>query len=215
MNSYIWLFQKHSLQNTNLIQNLAWRALVDCLSCVYLCHLDFWKNSTAHRGLIIVCVCRGWRQHCGAPWLVCRYTVCVQFHWWDYKDKRYLDTLGHLADLQQEGSYIRQHQRWMTMWFFFLIFRGFRVYRSLSAGELSLTNFDTHRMKEITNRGIWISSNQVAPPPPPDHHGPLFSSVFGVCPTGSVLCDWPASCCQDGAVLSGQQHQASHLQHPV
>lgn len=28
---------------------------------------------------------------------------CVQFHWWDYKDKRYLDALGHLADLQQEG----------------------------------------------------------------------------------------------------------------
>lgn len=28
---------------------------------------------------------------------------CVQFHWWDYRDKRYLDALGHLADLQQEG----------------------------------------------------------------------------------------------------------------
>lgn len=28
---------------------------------------------------------------------------CVQFHWWDYKDGRYLDALGHLADLQQEG----------------------------------------------------------------------------------------------------------------
>lgn len=28
---------------------------------------------------------------------------CVQFHWWDYGDKRYLDALGHLADLQQEG----------------------------------------------------------------------------------------------------------------
>lgn len=28
---------------------------------------------------------------------------CVQFHWWDYKDKRYLDALGHLSDLQQEG----------------------------------------------------------------------------------------------------------------
>lgn len=28
---------------------------------------------------------------------------CVQFHWWDYEDKRYLDALGHLADLQQEG----------------------------------------------------------------------------------------------------------------
>lgn len=28
---------------------------------------------------------------------------CVQFHWWDYNDKRYLDALGHLSDLQQEG----------------------------------------------------------------------------------------------------------------
>lgn len=28
---------------------------------------------------------------------------CVQFHWWDYNDKRYLEALGHLADLQQEG----------------------------------------------------------------------------------------------------------------
>ncbi|XP_026222826.1 uncharacterized oxidoreductase At1g06690, chloroplastic-like isoform X2 [Anabas testudineus] len=58
---------------------------------------------------------------------------CVQFHWWDYSDKRYLDALGHLSDLQQEGL-IR---------------------------ELALTNFDTQRLEEITNRGISISSNQV------------------------------------------------------
>lgn len=58
---------------------------------------------------------------------------CVQFHWWDYKDKRYLEALGHLSDLQQEG-----------------------VIR-----ELSLTNFDTQRLEEITSRGIRISSNQV------------------------------------------------------
>uniref|UniRef100_A0A3Q2R2Y2 Uncharacterized oxidoreductase YccK-like n=1 Tax=Fundulus heteroclitus TaxID=8078 RepID=A0A3Q2R2Y2_FUNHE len=58
---------------------------------------------------------------------------CVQFHWWDYKDKRYLDALGHLSDLQQEG-----------------------VIR-----ELALTNFDTQRLEEITKRGIRISSNQV------------------------------------------------------
>ncbi|XP_008287452.1 uncharacterized oxidoreductase At1g06690, chloroplastic-like [Stegastes partitus] len=58
---------------------------------------------------------------------------CVQFHWWDYKDKRYLEALGHLSDLQQEG-----------------------VIR-----ELALTNFDTQRMEEITNKGIRISSNQV------------------------------------------------------
>ncbi|KAK5894360.1 hypothetical protein CesoFtcFv8_011059 [Champsocephalus esox] len=58
---------------------------------------------------------------------------CVQFHWWDYRDKRYLEALGHLSDLQQEGL-IR---------------------------ELSLTNFDTQRLEEITSRGIRISSNQV------------------------------------------------------
>lgn len=28
---------------------------------------------------------------------------CLQFHWWDYSDKRYLEALGHLSDLQQEG----------------------------------------------------------------------------------------------------------------
>nr|XP_040050337.1 uncharacterized oxidoreductase At1g06690, chloroplastic-like [Gasterosteus aculeatus aculeatus]XP_040050338.1 uncharacterized oxidoreductase At1g06690, chloroplastic-like [Gasterosteus aculeatus aculeatus]XP_040050340.1 uncharacterized oxidoreductase At1g06690, chloroplastic-like [Gasterosteus aculeatus aculeatus] len=58
---------------------------------------------------------------------------CVQFHWWDYKDKRYLDALGHLSDLQQEGL----------------------------IQELALTNFDTQRLEEITSRGIRISSNQV------------------------------------------------------
>ncbi|KAM9855316.1 uncharacterized protein ACBR49_001554 [Aulostomus maculatus] len=58
---------------------------------------------------------------------------CVQFHWWDYRDKRYLDALGHLSDMQQEGL-IR---------------------------ELALTNFDTQRLEEISNRGIRISSNQV------------------------------------------------------
>lgn len=58
---------------------------------------------------------------------------CVQFHWWDYEDKRYLDALGHLSDMQQEGL-IR---------------------------ELALTNFDTQRLQEITSRGIRISSNQV------------------------------------------------------
>ncbi|NP_001133885.1 2,5-diketo-D-gluconic acid reductase A [Salmo salar] len=58
---------------------------------------------------------------------------CVQFHWWDYSDNRYLQALGHLSDLQQDGL-IR---------------------------ELALTNFDTQRLEEITNKGIRISSNQV------------------------------------------------------
>ena len=29
---------------------------------------------------------------------------CLQFHWWDYGDKRYLEALKHLADLQSEGK---------------------------------------------------------------------------------------------------------------
>ncbi|KAM3842964.1 uncharacterized protein ACN63O_021813, partial [Diretmus argenteus] len=28
---------------------------------------------------------------------------CVQFHWWNYEDNRYLQALGHMADLQQDG----------------------------------------------------------------------------------------------------------------
>lgn len=58
---------------------------------------------------------------------------CLQFHWWDYSDKRYLDALGHLSDLKAEGK----------------------------IKELSLTNFDTEHVVEITNKGIQISSNQV------------------------------------------------------
>ncbi|KAL6456565.1 hypothetical protein MHYP_G00351090 [Metynnis hypsauchen] len=58
---------------------------------------------------------------------------CLQFHYWDYNDKRYLEALGHLSDMQQEGT-IR---------------------------ELSLTNFDTQHLEEIVDKGIRISSNQV------------------------------------------------------
>lgn len=57
----------------------------------------------------------------------------LQFHWWDYKDKRYLDALKHLCDLQHEGK-IR---------------------------HLALTNFDTERLRLITDSGIRIVSNQV------------------------------------------------------
>ena len=57
----------------------------------------------------------------------------LQFHWWDYRDGRYLDALSHLADLRDEGQ-IR---------------------------EVALTNFDTQRMREIADRGIRIVSNQV------------------------------------------------------
>src|SRR6266700_1109462 len=57
----------------------------------------------------------------------------LQFHWWDYRDQRYLDALRHLADLQQDGK-IR---------------------------HLALTNFDTERFAIITGHGIPIVSNQV------------------------------------------------------
>lgn len=57
----------------------------------------------------------------------------VQFHWWDYSDKRYLDALVHLSELKDIGK----------------------------IGELSLTNFDTGRLEEITKMGIQISSNQI------------------------------------------------------
>jgi aryl-alcohol dehydrogenase-like predicted oxidoreductase len=57
----------------------------------------------------------------------------LQFHWWDYRDNRYLDALSHLADLRDAGK-IR---------------------------HLALTNFDTERLSVITDRGIRIVSNQV------------------------------------------------------
>jgi aryl-alcohol dehydrogenase-like predicted oxidoreductase len=57
----------------------------------------------------------------------------LQFHWWDYQDRRYLDALKHLADLRQEGK-IR---------------------------HLALTNFDTERLGVIVDAGIPIVSNQV------------------------------------------------------
>jgi aryl-alcohol dehydrogenase-like predicted oxidoreductase len=57
----------------------------------------------------------------------------LQFHWWDYDDRSYLDALKHLADLQREGK-IR---------------------------HLALTNFDTERLRIITDAGIRIVSNQV------------------------------------------------------
>ena len=57
----------------------------------------------------------------------------LQFHWWDYRDQRYLDALRHLADLQSKGK-IR---------------------------HLALTNFDTERLAVIDGHGIKIVSNQV------------------------------------------------------
>jgi aryl-alcohol dehydrogenase-like predicted oxidoreductase len=57
----------------------------------------------------------------------------LQFHWWEYRDLRYLDALGQLAELQTVGK-IR---------------------------HLGLTNFDTRRLEIIVERGLPIVSNQV------------------------------------------------------
>jgi aryl-alcohol dehydrogenase-like predicted oxidoreductase len=57
----------------------------------------------------------------------------LQFHWWDYADRRYLDALRHLADLRDEGK-IR---------------------------HVALTNFDTERLGVIADHGIPVVSNQV------------------------------------------------------
>ncbi len=57
----------------------------------------------------------------------------LQFHWWDYRDDRYLEALSHLAALRDEGK-IR---------------------------EVALTNFDTQRMRGIAQVGIRCVSNQV------------------------------------------------------
>ncbi|MBW4418997.1 MAG: aldo/keto reductase [Myxacorys californica WJT36-NPBG1] len=57
----------------------------------------------------------------------------VQFHWWDYQDKNYLEALKHMTDLQQEGK----------------------------IKHLALTNFDTDHLETIVNSGIKIISNQV------------------------------------------------------
>ncbi|WP_341524681.1 aldo/keto reductase [Nostoc sp. UHCC 0302] len=57
----------------------------------------------------------------------------MQFHWWEYQDKNYLDALKYMAELQTEGK----------------------------IKYLALTNFDTEHLKIITEAGIKIVSNQV------------------------------------------------------
>jgi aryl-alcohol dehydrogenase-like predicted oxidoreductase len=57
----------------------------------------------------------------------------LQFHWWDYRDERYLTALSHLADLQRDGQ----------------------------IKHLALTNFDTAHLRTIVEHGISIISNQV------------------------------------------------------
>lgn len=57
----------------------------------------------------------------------------MQFHWWEYRDKNYLDALKYMTELQHEGK----------------------------IKHLALTNFDTEHLKIITEAGIKIVSNQV------------------------------------------------------
>jgi len=57
----------------------------------------------------------------------------MQFHWWEYRDKNYLDALKYMAQLQEEGK----------------------------IKYLALTNFDTEHLQIITEAGIKIVSNQV------------------------------------------------------
>jgi aryl-alcohol dehydrogenase-like predicted oxidoreductase len=57
----------------------------------------------------------------------------LQFHWWEYSDRRYLDALEQMAALQHKGK----------------------------IKHLALTNFDTDHLKTILDSGIRIVSNQV------------------------------------------------------
>ncbi|MBW4644874.1 MAG: aldo/keto reductase [Goleter apudmare HA4340-LM2] len=57
----------------------------------------------------------------------------MQFHWWEYQDKNYLDALKYMVELQTEGK----------------------------IKHLALTNFDTEHLKIIIDAGIKIVSNQV------------------------------------------------------
>ncbi|MBE9052982.1 aldo/keto reductase [Nostocales cyanobacterium LEGE 11386] len=57
----------------------------------------------------------------------------MQFHWWEYQDKNYLDALKYMTELQTEGK----------------------------IKHLALTNFDTEHLQIIIAAGIKIVSNQI------------------------------------------------------
>ena len=57
----------------------------------------------------------------------------VQFAWWDYQFPRYVDTIGHLGELQKAGK-IR---------------------------HIGITNFDGQRIQEMLETGVKILGNQV------------------------------------------------------
>merc|ERR1719471_1634750 len=58
----------------------------------------------------------------------------VQFHWWDYSNREYMNAMKHLKTMKGEGL----------------------------IGEIGLTNFDTIRLKEMLDASIPIVSNQVS-----------------------------------------------------
>jgi len=57
----------------------------------------------------------------------------IQFHWWNYDNLSYLDALNHLSKIRDEGK----------------------------IKHLGLTNFDTHRVKIMVDKGIKLISNQI------------------------------------------------------
>jgi aryl-alcohol dehydrogenase-like predicted oxidoreductase len=57
----------------------------------------------------------------------------LQFHWWDYSNRNYIEALKHMVDLKVEGK----------------------------IKHLGLTNFNTYRLADLMDRGIPIVSNQV------------------------------------------------------
>ena len=57
----------------------------------------------------------------------------VQFHWWDYSIKRYVEVAQHLLELKNAGK----------------------------IAHIGVTNFDAQHLKEILDAGIKILSNQV------------------------------------------------------
>ena len=57
----------------------------------------------------------------------------LQFHWWDYEDEHYLEAIGHLEDLRNEGK----------------------------IHHLGLTNFDTQHLQMTIEQGFQVVSNQV------------------------------------------------------
>ena len=57
----------------------------------------------------------------------------VQFSWWDYQFPKYLETAVHLSELQKSGK----------------------------IKHIGVTNFDSHRIQEILDAGVTITTNQV------------------------------------------------------